>query len=265
MIKILTKIKLYIFPIVIFVISLIIFFTIKANEQNIRLDTHPNSDSFELFIDTFYFPINLFWKSMVLYGIIIAILKFRQSDIQFRKQYKLNRRNVYLNNYFSLKNEFIKTIINFIKGFKNYTFDHFFFSGLPFEEISKYKKYKHKIISDINTDMISDIFQIWYGKLYKSKLEIQTDIINKTTDIFNELEKIDKLDSNFIYDKLYPIFTELGFRKILPTFEVILKLQFIHIYIVLKIFDKILLFDNKEIKNSNEIIYKVLDYHNIKP
>ncbi|MBD3342105.1 MAG: hypothetical protein GF353_23595 [Candidatus Lokiarchaeota archaeon] len=87
------KFVYYKFPILIILITIFLFFVITSfSPEVVFFDIDPSASGFKHFTDTYNFVLKFMLYSITTWGILVALLKYKQSDIQFNKQFDLNQK-----------------------------------------------------------------------------------------------------------------------------------------------------------------------------
>jgi len=249
---------------IVYVLFILFFMYRIANNLSEPISWCPDlsKEGFDYFAYLFSVPLKMLWRGMVVYGIFVATFnlyqaykQFNENKNQFDKQFTMHQQNIYINNYYKHKDEFVQYVgfalqnLNLPNSYKRQ--DDMYLNKVYYVEIDN-NKFK---ISDY---IISQLFYIWFWHIKDNKNEL---IINKNTllnvkQLYNEYI----VHNNILSEKPKPIAeTEINVSIInnIGLSSIIFKndtgVNSAKIKVIFTVCKAILEFDNVSIDNDKKI------------
>jgi hypothetical protein len=103
------QIIIYIFfPLMSIIFFIALCIIIVLNTPSIRIDL--SADGFVNFEKWFSLPLTILAFSVPIWGILVAILKYKQTERHFNKHYELQAKDIKVNNYYKHMEEYLSII-----------------------------------------------------------------------------------------------------------------------------------------------------------
>ena len=182
--------------IICFLLSLMSFIVIPLTSE---LSFDLNFVSFNNLQEIFSFPLKLFGLFSVLLGIWITIIKYQQTERQFKNTHKLTIENIHFNNYTKHRELYINSMLDYFDYFKD---------NIAENTIIIKNNYGTNVCIDttvldkiLSKGFHSLLYRNWFEKDIENFRKIQPDVIYS----LNEY-------SNFVFDHIDSIFSEEQFE-----------------------------------------------------